>query len=433
MRNASLARGSWLATQRDDLCLARRYRRLFSVYLVFVALVTLCYGVINVVGRNAWVIGDWLINYSGGFVRRGLPGEIALRAGHVLHLSPLYIVLVLQLLTYAAIFYSVWRLLARTNWSAWVLVMLVSPATLAFQVLDPLAGLRKEEILLGGLGMLLVFLLDRPPAAPWLSLYLTLLGVGCVLSHEGMIFFVPYLFAAVAIGLDSVPRAFKICAIPFLVIAACGYIVRGHIGDAATARAICSSLGFVVTAGKLPPMCSGAIEYLTRDTASARIDATAYARVYHSLPLYTIDALLAVIPYGMAFASLWRHSALRRGLLVVVSIAAVSIAASIPLFVYAEDWGRWIYIHLFCVFLLLLLIDYRRQGDAATCGPPPRLPANRTLKVALVALVVIYATCWDLPHVTLYQARFGYFGVARYAYEYPSQHRFRWARDTSRW
>jgi hypothetical protein len=412
----------------EDACIARRYRRLSSIYLSFVAFVTLCYGVLNVLDKNEWVIGDWLINYRGGFVRRGLPGEVVLRAGHMLHLSPMYMVLALQVLTYVAMFYSVWRLLARTSWSAWVLVMLVSPATLAFQVLDPLAGLRKEEILLGGLGMLLVFLLDRMPSAPWLSLYLTVLGVSCVLSHEALIFFVPYLFAAMAIGLDSVPRALKICAIPFLVTAACGYIVRRHIGGAATARAICSSLGFGVTTGKLPPMCSGAIEYLTRDTASARIDTEAYARVYHSVRLYTIDALLAIVPYSVAFASLWRHSTLRRDLLVVASIALVSIAASLPLFIYATDWGRWIYIHLFCVFLLLLFIDYRRQSNPAASDPPARLPANRLLRVGAVVLMVAYATCWDLPHVTLYHGRFGYFGLAHYAYEYPSLHHVKWAR-----
>jgi hypothetical protein len=269
--------------------------------------------------------------------------------------------------------------------------------------------------------MLLVLLLDRPPAAAWLSLYLTLLGAGCVLSHEGMICFVPYLFAGVAIGLNSVPRALKICAIPFLAMAACGFLVRRHVGDAAMARAICSSLGFAVT-DKLPPVCSGAIAYLGGDRTRALIDTAAYVRVYHSYALYLIVTVLAIVPFGMAFVSLWRHSTLRRDLLVVASMAAVSIAASVPLFVYAEDWGRWIYIHLFCVFLLLLFIDYRRQGNPATSGPPPRLPANRALKVALVTLVVIYATCWDLPHITLYPARLGYFGLARYAYEYPRQH-----------
>lgn len=411
----------------EGLNLAQRYRHLFSIYLSFVAFFTLCYGVLGLLDKNEWVLGDWLINYRGGFVRRGLPGELALRAGQALHLSPMCIVLVLQLLTYAAIFYSVWRLLARTNWSSWLLVMLVSPATLAFQVLDPLAGLRKEEILLGGLGLLLVFLLDRPPAARWLSLYLTTLSVCCVLSHEALIFFLPYLLAAVAIGLADIPRALKICAVPMLASAACGYVVRSHLGDAATVNAICSSLGFVVT-GKLPHLCSGAIAYLGGDRARALIDTAAYVRVYHSNVLYPVVTLLALIPFGMAFASLWRYSTLRRDLLIVVSIASVSIAASVPLFIYAEDWGRWIYIHLFCVFLLFLFIDYRRQSNPATSGSPPRLPAKRSLRIAAVVLVAIYATCWDLPHVTLYQARFGYFGLAHYVYEYPSLHHLKLGR-----
>ncbi len=38
--------------------------------------------------RHAWVMGDWLIHYAGGFVRRGLFGQIFVALSRVTGLNP---------------------------------------------------------------------------------------------------------------------------------------------------------------------------------------------------------------------------------------------------------------------------------------------------------------------------------------------------------
>ena len=52
--------------------------------------------------RDPWVIGDWLINYAGGFVRRGLMGELPLPAGDAGHIRTESLAYAVQLLAYAA-------------------------------------------------------------------------------------------------------------------------------------------------------------------------------------------------------------------------------------------------------------------------------------------------------------------------------------------
>src|SRR5882757_6868458 len=86
--------------------------RIFPVYLAFISFATILFGVLNVQIRANWAIGDWLINYRGGFVRRGFTGEIALCIAHALHLSPSIVVLLMQLFFYAVIFYVIWKLSA---------------------------------------------------------------------------------------------------------------------------------------------------------------------------------------------------------------------------------------------------------------------------------------------------------------------------------
>ena len=42
---------------------------------------------------NSWTVGEWLISYAGGFVRRGLPGELIHFISLKYSLSPIFLVL----------------------------------------------------------------------------------------------------------------------------------------------------------------------------------------------------------------------------------------------------------------------------------------------------------------------------------------------------
>ena len=41
---------------------------------------------------NSWTVGEWLISYAGGFVRRGLPGELIHFISNKYSLSPILLV-----------------------------------------------------------------------------------------------------------------------------------------------------------------------------------------------------------------------------------------------------------------------------------------------------------------------------------------------------
>ncbi len=400
---------------------APRYRLFFALYLSFIAGTTACYGLLNVRIRSSWSVGDWLINYSAGFVRRGLPGEFALRLGHGLGLSPIYVILFLQLSLYAVVFYCVWKLLAHSNWNLWVVTILLSPATLAFQVLDPPAGFRKEILLFAGLGTLLVLLLHKPWRDGWLILCASVFGVVCALSHEPLVLFTPYLFAALAIGFQSIPRAVKVGILPIVLTVATAALAAQHPGNLQMAQKMCSSLGN--SDPNMPrSICNGAIAYIGRDQAFARAEVRNYIQTYRYYSLYTVLTVLAGIPILMASRKLWSHRSLHRDLFLLAALTLVSVAASTPLFLYGGDWGRWIYIHVFCIFLLLLFLDARRQLDPATAEPVPTPSTSRPKRIAIALFLFSYATCWDLPHMGLFKPRTGYFGLARYFYEYRGQH-----------
>src|SRR5580698_5356333 len=210
----------------------KRYRAILKLYVAFVAFITVCLGVFNVHARSDWAMADWLINYTGGFVRRGFTGQIALETGR-LHLSPLVFVLLVQLALYALILYAVLQLTENIEWNVWTIALVYSPATLGFALNDPSYAYRKEILFFALLGGTLLMLQRRRWNDLALSTLLTVSAAVCVLSHEALIVFFPYLFCALLIGFRRVDRAVRVAAVPAIVAAGCFVLVSRFPGSLA--------------------------------------------------------------------------------------------------------------------------------------------------------------------------------------------------------
>ena len=50
--------------------------------------------------NDSWTIGEWLINYQGGFVRRGLLGEGIYILCNVTKISPIYVIWLISVSSY---------------------------------------------------------------------------------------------------------------------------------------------------------------------------------------------------------------------------------------------------------------------------------------------------------------------------------------------
>jgi len=406
---------------------------LFPLYLLFIALVTAVIGLYNLHLRSDWAMADWLINYSGGFVRRGLTGQLALTASKSaltlahLHLSPFVTILALQYLLYAAILLAVWKLLRHIRWTTWIIALVFSPATLAFPVLDPSFAFRKDILFLAELALLLLLLRrhpvptggpapsTRPPSRNipdlWIALYLCAATTACILSHEGLVVYVPYLLAALAIALHDLRRSILIAVPTALCSLAAAVLASRFPGTLRTSQTVCNSLGF--TFSQAPgSFCSGAIAYLSRDSTYARAQVLQVVASEHYATLMPRLALLSLLPILLAAAALWRVPNLRRDLLTLAVAALLSIAASTLLFLYGTDWTRWIYLHVLSLTLLLLFLnDHQHRAHPTTPLPDPYLPHHRPARLATFALLALYIFGWDLA---IYQPRIPLGGLIHY-------------------
>jgi hypothetical protein len=384
--------------------LARRYRIFSAAYLTLILIATIGIGLHATRTLTRWILGDWLINYQGGFVRRGLVGQIIFLISSWLHLSPLLIAVAVALVAYLLLYWSIWKLMANSSWRLWVLAAFISPALLGFAVAAR-GGFHKDVLFLASLAVLLVLLMRKDVKGWILAAYIALTCAFCILSHEALFVYLPYVLAALVIGMREIKRAAAIALIPLIFVMASFYAVTTHRGTAQTVAAICSALG-----KESQRVCGGAVSQLSYTSTSARQETIDITTLYHYYRVYPPLGLLALIPIAMGFADLWKTPTLRRDLKLLAVAAAVSFAMSLTLFYYAQDWGRWIYIHLFSLFLILLFLDDRRQSDIRT-AVPLGISGGKT-RIALVgALLFIYATCWNLPNYSGTPV-LGYLGLA---------------------
>lgn len=354
----------------------------FALFILFFAVGRAAVRYVNLViptGGDPWMVGDWLINYGGGFVRRGLFGELFLA------LTPpgngsLWILFALQMACYLVMLSFLVSVLHRTRYSWSSIALVCGPAGLAYIGWVPsIDGAFRKEIL--ALAALALLAWARSPGrgrtgtvtltAAGLALY-----VLAVFSWEPSALLVPavvYLLVGGA-GRPDLVLFRRSAAVAVTIVAGFGAVVSvlWH-GDVAVANAICDAVRAHDLTG--PVICSGgaawnggAIEAIGWTSYKTAQDlAIAIPPYVGFLPL----VLLALVPVA---ASAWfrRHW----------GWAVVIVAAVAPLYFIVTDYGRWTHL-LVLALTFCITADDPHGGHSSLWNP-----------VGAVA----YTALWGMPH-----------------------------------
>ncbi len=316
---------------------------------------------------DAWQTGDYLINYEGGFIRRGLIGQIILSIASD-QSSVLWLAFGIQIGALAVVTVAAFALFLRTNMTAGWLALLLSPAFLLFPGLDPVGGTRKELLVLAVVALFALVARFRLPE--WVLLLPCAMYPLIVLSHEMAALAAPsilYLIWFRYRGIDGRSWRRRTLFIFVTAVAVSGSLLASLFpGTTTQSEAICVSL---MRLGVREALCGGPIEYLGTSSAEAF---KFLASLYPSMWSYLGLAALSTLPFaalGSKIRFWW--------------LAAISTLMLTPLYLLGIDYGRWIFFDASMLSLVLL----------ATWQRDTRTP----WKVPLVVSIA-YFSLWAVPY-----------------------------------
>ena len=328
-------------------------------------------------GGSPWSAGEWLVNYGGGFVRRGLFGELFLAFAPG-GLAGLWLLFFIQMALYGLVLVWVVQVLHRTQYSWSAIALVASPAGMAFIGWDLDGGFRKELLGFAVLVLLGWARSSRRSAAGQVALVVVAvpLFVVAVFSWEASALLLPavwYLLlgrGAPYAGLEVFRRS---AAVVLTVVGGVGAVVSTLVhGDVGTAAAVCATVrehGFVG-----PELCGsvnvsgGGIEAIGWTSYKTAQDLAVAFPVYVG---YLPFILLALVPVVVSqwFRRNWAWAAL-----VVLGI--------LPLFAVVTDYGRWT--HIIVIALTICMTADNPNGVQARFWNP--------------VVAFLYVSLWGIPH-----------------------------------
>ena len=124
--------------------LEKNYKFILKIYISLVTFLSLYFlaGVNVLTTYNA--MSEWVINYQGGFVRRGLIGEIIFQISNFFGLNLRFCFLILQSFLYLVFYYLVYDLLKNIKSNYFLILAIFSPVFIIFPIAELEAIGRKE-------------------------------------------------------------------------------------------------------------------------------------------------------------------------------------------------------------------------------------------------------------------------------------------------
>ena len=301
-------------------------------------------------GGDEWQSGDWLINYSDGFTRRGLSGEVILFLARLTGSDLLLILTCFQLAIIGiflfnlnAIYQVFWFRLCNSN-PRFYMFLLLSPSGLLFLLENPNGNFRKEII-----GLTLVVHMCRQQLSTKklgfrsATTNLIFYAIAVLCWEPNLVTLPVFLIYRKRFNMEKL--AYRVFLL-LLSVTSCVLFISSFAfhGKSSTSDKICNSLD--VSSVLSPKICNGAIQAMSWDFTRFLEGAT----LSHPLRAlgYGLLACLALFPFRSIFSK-------------EIEVGRLMILQGMLIFsfnILAADTGRSIYsIFIICLSVLVVFLN----------------------------------------------------------------------------
>jgi hypothetical protein len=165
----------------------------FQIYILSIFFIGIFFLSKKFLYPTDWATSEWLINYQGGFVRRGLVGEFLFQISNLIAIPLRYLVFVFEIFIYGLFLYLIYFFFKYEKLNYILLIIFFSPVFLIHPLAENEILIRKEFLLFIFFIIFTNKLLDNKNIYLYLSITLPILN----LIWDGIIFylfFVVFLF-----------------------------------------------------------------------------------------------------------------------------------------------------------------------------------------------------------------------------------------------
>lgn len=287
---------------------------------------------------HPYMLGDWLINYEdGGFKRRGLSGSFFFFIQDITNLKLSLLVWGFQSLFNIYFFYFLIKIISLQNkW--FYTILFFTPVTLLFWIWDPESLGRKDIMILALFAHYIYLLLKNSFSSLYKYTIFSFFISVSILFHELCIFYLPYFIFAISLcnqhkSKQKLIYSTLIISIP-PILAAASILLFGKMDF---------SYGETLNI-----LHSRGISYISDALINFKDDPSIHNLYFNYTYLFPLSYLLVVI---------YLYETTFNKKKIVFWILIIAIICSIPLFLKAIDWGRWIFIHAILSAILLALLE----------------------------------------------------------------------------
>lgn len=306
----------------------------------------------------------WLINYSQGYNRRGLIGQIIYLFGKFFDLR--YVLLFLFLLILSGISIYIYKIFTENKQNILSYFLLFSPAFLSFHILDIRGSMRKE--ILGFLAyLMLLYFIEKKKNIFFPVLIYTI----AVFSHPANIFIAPF-----SIGLmiknkiDNKKIILFTIPLLFYIFSGVLYSPNNSFQPETFCKEVNSQINTEISCELLD---SGDLEGVINDNINDYISLTKENISFKQFRFYLTSLLFAIFPLIFSKKFFLKNNYL-----------LLSFVPYLFLFFIGFDWGRWI-----SLFVSLLTVAYFNNKDKES---------NKPSNIMMFLFLLFFIFSWDIPH-----------------------------------
>ena len=331
--------------------------------------------------ENGFILGDWVINYSGGFGNRGFFGHIFYSLSLYSSISIVNIIFLFSSIIYITSIYWFYSIIKNRLNNNLILIFILLPSTFLFNFFDPLTVGRKEILVL----FFFTFYYLNIDKIDFFLKYkiITLIAfITIILTHEIIFFVIPYLFILKFLYKENVSKfkfsdyLFEFLILFIGVLTIFVILKTNHLRDS---EVLCNSLLNI----NLTKNSCWAINAFSGDINFRFIYPYFLEKNYFKnyilyLILTTAPLILLIIQSQNKYKKKF------------ILMSILSLFFSFTFFPQVNDWGRYLNIIFLIQFLTILLFT---KNDAIA-------NINKYNLFYLIKLFIIffYLVSWHMPH-----------------------------------